>query len=261
MRCCEMTRKAIATKGFTIELGPKSRMEEMMKSRIGLNQCRVRQWDRSFRTIIKYPRRYGRKIIIPYDPAAEFFWLDAQRHQFFWIMTFTDLSNYYHQRRFFGGIDDGAVFLVRLWDDSDVVQASVMMGKIDQFYESICSVPRKIRKEKGYKRQGDIFAVPIVSLKEFKEVYDHAGSFHRRIHDNNKYKKIFIRAESSLKILGTRHLLKGVTVGRVTWEGVSYPFLCNGIIRAPDHPPLDLGSETLHAIYQTVGLYYPLKAD
>lgn len=210
------------------------------------------------------PRREGRTIILRLDEGMEFLpILDGK--QFVCCYPSPRYSN--SPSTWFGGTDENPFLTPLDTTDEEIrkgITALLNKGKVDTFFESLR--PRRLveledRDEIGFRarRQGDIFALPIGwSWTELDKMADLLGlALDNEINDETNSEK---------SVFDTRHTIKG----RITQVSIALNHsysdsrkiettLATGILEAPDHTPLKL--TTVHALFQTHGLFDPKKAD
>ena len=108
------------------------------------------------------------------------------------------------------------------------------------------------------KRQGDIFAMPIEDMDLAATVL---GQWNREsLHDRGNWPSIL--EEFGASIFGTRHRFYGKRYAELPANTIHAERFClvwDGVLRAPDHRPLELPG--LHYMQQAQGLINPTKAD
>jgi hypothetical protein len=195
--------------------------------------------------------RMGGTILIPNDNFTEIFPLEheGKRDQFILARRVSSENTYW-----FGGTDENP-FLVQL--DSEPFNKFLNHGEVF-FYDSLCPksvVDLSIRVHRRWKRQGDIFAVPL-------NINWHNLLRSLQIARWGDASDCGTRDITDMAVYGTRHLLTGITlIGQYLHVyGYETPLIASGIIVAPDHSDLHLGGMP-HALFQTAHLASPKNAD
>jgi hypothetical protein len=192
------------------------------------------------------PRRNGDVIVFPHDGYTDLYPIGLQRQKQF-ILTRGP------EAYWFGGTDENP-FLVRI--NVNPVKAFLEGGVLREacFYQSlrlreIGQMEQATRRH--YKRQGDIFAVPLnIGWADLERCFRVSS------------RPLGIQSTDGAHLFGTRHLLRGkvVDMGALKIFGVGTSLIALGTVVAPDHRDLVLGDKP-HALYQTANLYEPERAD
>lgn len=179
--------------------------------------------------------RSGNHIVLSDNPGLDFYPL-KDGEQF--------LADEYDHGVWFGGTDERP-FLVRI--ESSLL-SDYKHGGEEAFFESL--KPERIRQveqDEGIatKRQGDIFAVTLtVTWSALLQVM--------RVTDRFAPRPLSVKQESLFR---TRHLLTGLQLVHILSNGNHRDpiVFADGIIRAPDHKPLELNG--VHLLAQARGLF------
>lgn len=182
------------------------------------------------------PLRERADIFLPDDPDLEFFPIKGGAQ--FLLSRRGGRGGYW-----FGGTDENP-FLVEL--QAKLFLSFVTCGEEGFYADLKPQVVTRLEQELrvSARRQGDIFAVPVpLSLETLRQ----ASIILSR-------EELQLESVESLHVFGTRHELTGLSydldVGSILGEGV---------LRAPDHSPLEL--KGVHLIAQAEGLLHPERAD
>lgn len=200
------------------------------------------------------PSRNGKMIRLPLHRTAEFFPLMGGE-QFLYRARVLQMHAYHQEDvLYFGGTDEEP-FLVRL--DPDVFREFSTGGE-ENFFASL--VPRGVKQARmvfgrQYRRQGDIFAVPVnFSWKNLR-----ALEMIRSGYVEPERLAQFRPSETPLKVFGTRHELSGVHMESHIGISGGGSLIAEGVLEAPDHADLELKQP--HLLFQTAHLFNPQQAD
>ncbi len=196
-------------------------------------------WEKGAREAV----RSGSNIVLPRNPHAIFYSMQEGK-QFL----------YGHDRRYWFGGTDEEPFLVEM--KVEAVQAYINgEGSEGSFYKSLVPLTvSRVQLETGvpYKRQGDIFAARFSRndsfLKNLERLVAYGDNINPPVHS-----KVNV-THGSYNLLGTRHEGKGTMVT------VDNKVLFSGVVKAPDHAPLEL-DDGLYALGQTQYIADPPHAD
>lgn len=182
-------------------------------------------------------------IRLPADPEAEFFPLkDGDQFLFRCSIPPERRGDSAQQSVWFGGTDEQRPFSVRLHEDAF---SAFIRGRERGFYNSL--KPEVIRvmetRSRKAKRQGDIFAVlfPLT----WEELTTAQGLIERSSLD--------IQEVDQAPVYNTRHRFTGRIVQSFYLKRSYSVILGCGVLTAPDHEPLKLGS--VHVLAQAANLY------
>lgn len=192
---------------------------------------------------ISSPSRENNTINIPHDGYTELFPL---RNDQFLLHRGSE--------NWFGGTDENP-FLVQLSERP--FEAFIEGGILGpaHFYsilrwkeiDQLASIVRR-----NWRRQGDIFAVPLnMGWKNLERCFRVAS------------KEFAAEDCPDYPVFGTRHVLKGKVVEQnnvIRVYGIGTNVVASGVIVAPDHSDLNL-EDMPHALYQTANLQSPMEAD
>lgn len=193
---------------------------------------------------INKPIRQGKTITFPTTPSSRFYPLQ-NGEQFLFQIGRDNGKGYVFSEYWFGGVDEGEVFLTEVRDDSGLMY--LKYGE-KEFYNSFkpneIKFLEKIQDTKA-ERQGDMFAVPLKLSIEDK-------FFHReKIHSYDS--KPRLEKVEDYRLFGTRHTLNGLifqytSLASGFFDSKTFPYklfeaegrIGTGVIKAPDHSPLVL---------------------
>jgi len=199
------------------------------------------------------PVRDGVTIVFPKDPNLEFIPLVEGRQFFVVVPPGRTRKNSHEPAYWFGGTEYGP-FLVEMHERPyQVLRREGEKGFYEELKPEIIAGLEEVFGVFA-ERQGDIFAFPFAdSIAELNSIYN--------LFDLEA--RVRFSFVSEFPVFNTRHKLTGfyalwrrtATVGGHDEE---FAF-AQGVIEAPDHPPLKLSK--IHLLAQADGLARPTDAD